>query len=248
MFPGSKVLNDKGFWPCIGITALNVNSSSGGLGRKPLVMPERKPQNQFTGNGLQGSVPSSPKPDCEEVQDEYTSIYDALEMDTREIIDIFLKNFTGFPHSKSGNKQVLATMNRVVESLVMKHELVYKGMIARLNLEQKGEDVSFVKTVATELFSDGITNWGRIASLLTFGAMVSKHQNDKGLSKCVSLVGKEISSYLLTTQRDWLLKNKAWDGFVEFFHVPNTEAAVRNTLMAIGSVATFGAALAYLTR
>ncbi|XP_016144699.1 induced myeloid leukemia cell differentiation protein Mcl-1 homolog [Sinocyclocheilus grahami] len=248
MFPGSKVLNDKGFWPCIGITALNVNSSSGGLGRKPLVMPELKPQNQFTGNGLQGSVPSSPEPDCEEVQDEYTSIYDALEMDTREIIDIFLKNVTGFPHSKSGNKQVLATMNRVVESLVMKHELAYKGMIARLNLEQKGEDVSFVKTVATEVFSDGITNWGRIASLLAFGAVVCKHQNDKGLSKCVSLVGKEISSYLLTTQRDWLLKNNAWDGFVEFFHVPNTEAAVRNTLMAIGSVATFGAALAYLIR
>ncbi|XP_016399306.1 induced myeloid leukemia cell differentiation protein Mcl-1 homolog [Sinocyclocheilus rhinocerous] len=248
MFPGSKVLNDKGFWPCIGITALNVNSSSGGLGRKPLVMPELKPQNQFTGNGLQGSVPSSPEPDCEEVQDEYTSIYDALEMDTREIIDIFLKNFTGFPHSKSGNKQVLATMNRVVESLVVKHELAYKGMIARLNLEQKGEDVSFVKTVATELFSDGITNWGRIASLLTLGAMVCKHQNDKGLSKCASLVGKEISSYLLITQRDWLLKNNAWDGFVEFFHVPNTEAAVRNTLMAIGSVATFGAALAYLIR
>lgn len=88
-------------------------------------------------------------------------------------------------------------------------------MIARLNPEQK-EDVSFVKTVATELFSDGITNWGRIASLLTFGAMVCKHQNDGGLGKCVSLVGEEISSYLLTDQRDWLLKNKAW---VSYFFI-----------------------------
>ncbi|XP_048010214.1 induced myeloid leukemia cell differentiation protein Mcl-1b [Megalobrama amblycephala] len=241
MFPGSKVSNDNAFWPCIGLTALNVNSS-GGFGGKRLVMPERKPQNQFTGDGLQGSVPSSPGSDIEE--DAYTS----LDVETREIIDTFLKNFTGLSHSKIGKKQVLSTMKRVVESLVVKHEIAYKGMIARLNLEQNGEDVSFIKTLATEIFSDGITNWGRIASLLTFGAIVCKHQNDRGLRKCVSLVGEEISSYLLTAQRDWLLKNKAWDGFVEFFHVPDTEGAVRNTLMAIGSVATFGAALAYLIR
>ncbi|XP_043116670.1 induced myeloid leukemia cell differentiation protein Mcl-1b [Puntigrus tetrazona] len=247
MFTGSKVSNDNGFWPCIGIAALNVNNSSSRFNSKPLVMPELKTQNQFTGNGVQGSVPSSPETDCEET-DAYSSIYTALEMDTRDIIDIFLKSFTGLPHSKNGKKQVLATMKRVVDSLEVKHEKAYKGMIARLNLEQKGEDVSFVKIVATELFSDGITNWGRIASLLTFGAMVCKHQNDRGLGKCVSLVGEEISSYLLTDQRDWLLKNKAWDGFVEFFRVPDTEAAVRNTLMAIGSVATFGAALAYLIR
>lgn len=116
MLPGSKVS-----WPCIGITALNVNSSSGFSGKR-LAMPELKAQNQFTGNGLQGSVPSSPGSDCEEI-DDYTS----FEMETRETIDIFLKNFTGLPHSKIGKKQVLSTMTRVVESLVVKHEIAYKG-------------------------------------------------------------------------------------------------------------------------
>lgn len=230
------------FQTCIGITSVNVDNS-GGFGGKRLVMSKLKPQDPFTGDGLQGSVPSSPGSDCEEL-DNYTS----LDTETRETIDIFLKNFSGLPHSKIGKKQVLSTMKRVVESLVVKHEIAYKGMIARLNLEQNGEDMRFINTVATEIFSDGITNWGRIASLLTFGAILCKHQNDRGLSKCVSLVGEVIASYLLTAQRDWLLKNKAWDGFVEFFHVPDTEAVVRNTLMAIGSVATFGAALAYLIR
>ncbi|KAL0171863.1 hypothetical protein M9458_032174, partial [Cirrhinus mrigala] len=116
--------NDNGLWQsCIGIAALN--SSPGGFAHKQLVMPELKPQNQFTGNGLQGSVPSSPETDCEEI-DDYTSIYAALERDTREVIDIFLKDFTGLPHSKSGKKQVLSTMKRVVESLAVKHELAYK--------------------------------------------------------------------------------------------------------------------------
>lgn len=121
MFPGSKVSNDNAFWPCIGITALNVNNS-GGFGGKRLAMPELKPQNQFTGDGLQGSVPSSPGSDCEEMDDS-----SSLDKETRETIDIFLKNFTGLPHSKMEKKQVLSTMKRVVESLVVKHEIAYKG-------------------------------------------------------------------------------------------------------------------------
>lgn len=162
-------------------------------------------------------------------------------------------------------------------------------MISRIDLDQT-DDMSVVTIVATELFSDGITNWGRIASLLAFGAVLCKHLNDSGRSECVSLVGEEMSAYLLSKQMDWLLKNNAWvsfsfknsvtnsllvkcafqcnpqtafgrvfwsfrmlfcflqDGFVDFFHVPDTEAAVRNALMAIGSVATFGAALAYWIR
>jgi len=91
-------------------------------------------------------------------------------------------------------------------------------MIARLNLEQNGEDMSFITIVATEIFSDGITNWGRIASFLTFGAIVCKYQNDRGLGKCVSLVADNIASYLLTAQRDWLLKNKAWVSFNSTLH------------------------------
>lgn len=82
-------------------------------------------------------------------------------------------------------------------------------MISRINVDQT-DDMSVVTKVATELFSDGITNWGRIASLLAFGAVLSKHLNDSGRSECVSLVGEQISTYLLLDQRDWLLKNKAW--------------------------------------
>ncbi|XP_056331528.1 induced myeloid leukemia cell differentiation protein Mcl-1b [Danio aesculapii] len=228
MFAGRN--NDNGFWPCTGLQS------------KTLVIPELKAHNQFAVDSLQGSVPCSPSDET----GDYPPT--ALDMDTREIIDTFLKIFTGLPHSKSGRNQVLSTMKRVVDSLAVKHELAYKGMIARLNLEQKGEDVSFIKQVATELFSDGTTNWGRIASLLTFGAMLCKYQNDRGHSKYVRLVGEEISSYLLTEQWDWILRNKAWDGFVEFFHVPDTEAAVRNTLLTIGGVATLSAALAYWIR
>ncbi|XP_051574603.1 induced myeloid leukemia cell differentiation protein Mcl-1 homolog [Myxocyprinus asiaticus] len=252
MDTANKVSNSNGILPCIGIATFNAfTKNSGGFVRDPLKIPELKPQsqNRLTGGDLQGSEPSTPGSDGEEIDDVFTSTTDtALDMDTREIINTFLKDFTALSHAKFRKKQVLSTMKRVVASLVVKHEIAYTGMITRLNLEEKGDDVSFVKNVAKELFSDGITNWGRIASLLAFGALVCKYQIDRGRSQCVSLVGEEISSYLLSAQRDWLLKNKAWDGFVEFFHVPDTEATVRNTLMAIGSVATVGAALVYWIR
>ncbi|KAI7806744.1 induced myeloid leukemia cell differentiation protein Mcl-1b [Triplophysa rosa] len=243
MDPGSKVSNNGGFWPYIGISALNTNNDF----RKPLLIPaSNQNQNQLSGFDLQGSVQSTPDSDCDEI-DHYTSSKEALDMNTREIIDSFLKQFTGLSHTKCVKKQVVSTMKRVVDSLVVKHEKAYNGMISRINVDQT-DDMSVVTVVATELFSDGTTNWGRIASLLAFGAVLCKHLNDSGRSECVSLVGEKISAYLMSDQRDWLLKNKAWDGFVDFFHVQDTEAAVRNALMAIGSVATFGAALAYWIR
>lgn len=83
-------------------------------------------------------------------------------------------------------------------------------MINKLSLDERGDDTSFVSSVAKSLFADGTTNWGRIASLVAFGAVVSQHLKDKGRENCVDLVGEEISSYLLSAQRDWLVKNNSW--------------------------------------
>ncbi|MBN3323367.1 MCL1 protein, partial [Atractosteus spatula] len=125
---------------------------------------------------------------------------------------------------------------------------VKPGMIAKLGLEQKGEDVSFVTGVAKSLFSDGKTNWGRIASLVSFGAVVAKQMKDSGRERCVEAVGQAISDYLLQDQREWLLNNRGWDGFVEFFHVEDPESTIRNALMAFAGVAGLGAGLALLIR
>lgn len=87
------------------------------------------------------------------------------------------------------------------------------GMVNKLSLETRGNDVSFVGPVAESLFGDGSTNWGRVASLVAFGAVVSKHMKEKGNKECVEQVAQEISTYLLSEQRDWLIKNNAWVSF-----------------------------------
>lgn len=83
-------------------------------------------------------------------------------------------------------------------------------MLIKLSLDERGDDMRVISSVAKDLFSDGITNWGRIASLLAFGAVVSQYEKESGREHCVSLVAEEISSYLLYNQKEWLLKNNSW--------------------------------------
>lgn len=83
-------------------------------------------------------------------------------------------------------------------------------MINKLSLDERDEDMSFVGAVAKSLFGDHTTNWGRIVSFMAFGAVVSQHLKEKGRDNCVALVSQEISAYLLSEQRDWIVKNNAW--------------------------------------
>lgn len=83
-------------------------------------------------------------------------------------------------------------------------------MINRLSLDDERNDASYIGAVAKSLFADGTTNWGRVASLVAFGAVVCQYWKEKGRENYVDLVGQEISTYLLTDQRDWLVKNNSW--------------------------------------
>lgn len=83
-------------------------------------------------------------------------------------------------------------------------------MVNKLSLDDRGDDVRFVSAVANSLFADGTTNWGRVASLAAFGAAVCQYLKEKGRDNCLELVGEEISAYLLTDQKDWLVKNNSW--------------------------------------
>ncbi|XP_062848548.1 induced myeloid leukemia cell differentiation protein Mcl-1b [Trichomycterus rosablanca] len=168
-----------------------------------------------------------------------------LDHNTRDILSEF---FCSGAHSCPQHQKVLLTMRRVVDSLLVKHQFTYKGMLTKISLGRREGDMTLVSSMAKEVFSDGITNWGRIASLLAFGTVVCQYEKENGRGNSASLVADEISSYLLSDQRKWLVKNKAWDGFVEFFHVPDPESTVRSALMAFVTVAGIGASIAFMAR
>ncbi|XP_028837776.1 induced myeloid leukemia cell differentiation protein Mcl-1b [Denticeps clupeoides] len=202
-------------------------------------------QNSFTGSDVtDGSLPSSP----EEAEPSTFPSPDALENDTRDLIEACLRRYAGLPNCRCSQRAALKTMCDVVGQLAVKHEIAYKGMINKLKVEEQPGDLTVVSSIAKELFSDGKTNWGRIASLVAFGALLSKHLREKGHGDSVSLVAHEISSYLLSDQLNWLIKNNKWEGFVQFFHIEDPETTVRTALMKIVGVVGIGAGLAFLLK
>ncbi|RAM39437.1 hypothetical protein DOZ52_29265 [Enterobacter hormaechei] len=83
---------------------------------------------------------------------------------------------------------------------------------------------------------------------MAFGAVVCSQLKEAQRERCIETVAEQISSYLISEQHNWLLRNNGWQGFVEFFRVEDVESVVRNTLMAVVGCAGIGAGLAFLMR
>ncbi|KAK2887784.1 hypothetical protein QQF64_012890 [Cirrhinus molitorella] len=187
-----------------------------------------------------GSLPATPDPQ------EFDS--DELVQDTRQLLLDFYRMHTGMCTPDRKHHHALPTMKRVVEDILVKHGIAYNGMLQRLQLGSQPDDMSFIGSIAKTMFKDDTTNWGRIVSLVAFGAAACSHLRDLKRERCVEMVAEQISSYLISEQHDWLLNNKSWHGFVEFFRVEDMESVVRNALMAVVGCAGIGAGLALLIR
>jgi len=236
----------------------NGNVSAGGTPKQRPSALEVGSKNGFVAKNLcadgddieDGSLPCTPELQADRGADVSgcSAADEVLDSDTRQLICRFFSDYAGLSKARWVESKALSTMKRVVEDVLEKHRYAYNGMINKLSLDDRGDDMRFLGAVAKSLFADGTTNWGRIASLVAFGAVVCQYMKEKGRGSCVELVGQEISSYLLSEQREWLVKNNAWDGFVEFFRVADPESTVRNTLMAFAGFAGIGATLALLIR
>ncbi|KGL81335.1 Induced myeloid leukemia cell differentiation protein Mcl-1, partial [Tinamus guttatus] len=121
------------------------------------------------------------------------------------------------------------------------------GMLRKLEI-QKEEDLESVSEVAAQVFSDGVTNWGRVVTLISFGAFVAKHLKSINQESCIPSLAGIITDALVSSKREWLLSQGGWEGFVEFFRVEDVEGSIRNVLMAFAGFAGLGASLAYMIR
>ncbi|XP_061678966.1 induced myeloid leukemia cell differentiation protein Mcl-1 homolog [Syngnathoides biaculeatus] len=122
------------------------------------------------------------------------------------------------------------------------------GIINREALDRRGDDMAFVSNVARLEFADGATNWGRVASLLAFAAVLSQALKEMRREGCVALVAQEVSTYLLSHQRTWLVQHNAWNGFAEFFEENDVESRMRIVLAAFGGLACILASVLSLLR
>uniref|UniRef100_U3ESC6 Induced myeloid leukemia cell differentiation protein Mcl-1 protein n=1 Tax=Micrurus fulvius TaxID=8637 RepID=U3ESC6_MICFL len=160
----------------------------------------------------------------------------------------FLQGFFGpCPAEAETAARALETLRRVCDDILEKHQLAFQGMLRKVQID-KADDLKLMSEVATQVFNDGITNWGRIVTLISFGGFVAKHLKSINQESGISTLAEIITEVLVTEKREWLLHHNAWEGFVKFFHVEDLEGSIRNILVAFASVAGLGASLAYLIR
>lgn len=217
------------------------------LGKRPAVLPLLELVGEAAKSpGADGSLPSTPPP-AEEEEDE-------LYRQSLEIISRYLREqATGAKDAKplhgsgAASRKALETLRRVGDGVQRNHETAFQGMLRKLDIKNE-DDVKSLSRVMVHVFSDGVTNWGRIVTLISFGAFVAKHLKSINQESCIEPLAESITDVLVRTKRDWLVKQRGWDGFVEFFHVEDLEGGIRNVLLAFAGVAGVGAGLAYLIR
>nr|XP_006217005.2 induced myeloid leukemia cell differentiation protein Mcl-1 [Vicugna pacos] len=217
------------------------------LSKRPAVLPLLELVGEASsGPCTDGSLPSTPPP-AEEEEDE-------LYRQSLEIISRYLREqATGAKDAKavggsgSAIRKALETLRRVGDGVQRNHETAFQGMLRKLDIKNE-DDVKSLSRVMVHVFSDGVTNWGRIVTLISFGAFVAKHLKSINQESCIEPLAESITDVLVRTKRDWLVKQRGWDGFVEFFHVEDLEGGIRNVLLAFAGVAGVGAGLAYLIR
>ncbi|NXL13549.1 MCL1 protein, partial [Setophaga kirtlandii] len=192
---------------------------------------------------------------------------DGLRQDSLELISRYLREVAGEaqPSAKklfpgllggpgrpgsaggAGMEKALETLRRVGDGVMRKHELAFQGMLRKLQIQQE-EDLQCVVEVAAQMFSDGVTNWGRVVTLIAFGAFVAKHLKSIQQEQSISSLAGIITDALVSSKREWLESQGGWEGFVDFFRVEDLESCIRNVLVAFAGMAGLGASLAYMIR
>uniref|UniRef100_A0A8C5PZP2 Bcl-2 Bcl-2 homology region 1-3 domain-containing protein n=1 Tax=Leptobrachium leishanense TaxID=445787 RepID=A0A8C5PZP2_9ANUR len=111
--------------------------------------------------------------------------------------------------------QILLRVAR--DTIESNHECFYNAL-DRLDIERP-EHLHKLSRVTFELFGDGVTNWGRVATLLSFCALVARHLKNLGMDDSIFMMADGIARFLTVTKRYWFLENRGWDGFVAVYSV-----------------------------
>ncbi|KAL1772166.1 induced myeloid leukemia cell differentiation protein Mcl-1 isoform X1 [Sigmodon hispidus] len=216
------------------------------LGKRPAVLPLLERVSEAAkSSGADGSLPSTPPAD-----DDGDELYrQSLEIISRYLREQAAGAKDAKPLGEAGpaGRRALETLRRVGDGVQRNHETAFQGMLRKLDIKNE-DDVKSLSRVMVHVFKDGVTNWGRIVTLISFGAYVAKHLKSINQESCIEPLAESITDVLVRTKRDWLVKQRGWDGFVEFFHVQDLEGGIRNVLLAFAGVAGIGAGLAYLIR
>lgn len=179
------------------------------IGKRPAVLPLLgRVSEAAKSSGADGSLPSTPPPPEEEDDELYRL---SLEIISRYLREQATGSKDSKPLGEAGAacRRALETLRRVGDGVQRKHETAFLGMLRKLDIK-KEDDVKSFSRVMVHVFKDGVTNWGRIVTLISFGAFVAKHLKSINQESCIEPLAECITDVLVRTKRDWLVKQRGW--------------------------------------
>ena len=133
------------------------------------------------------------------------SALDEVRREAEVIADDVILSF-GQEQKKRPPNKFCKTMRNTVKELTSRHDIAFRGMVNKLNIDSANLFQTFV-TVADEIFDDGKINWGRIVAVYAFACRLSVREEKPNLSKKIALfVGKYVANKL----GKWILDNGGW--------------------------------------
>uniref|UniRef100_A0A8C5PJK5 Bcl-2 Bcl-2 homology region 1-3 domain-containing protein n=1 Tax=Leptobrachium leishanense TaxID=445787 RepID=A0A8C5PJK5_9ANUR len=139
----------------------------------------------------------------------------------------------------------LQTLLRVARETIERNHACFQNTLNRLCIERP-EHLQKLSLVTFALFSDGAINWGRIATLFSFTALVARHLKNLGMNDSIFTLADGVARFLTITKRSWFQEHQGWDGFVEFFLVSRWQTGIRIALLALAIFAGIATSLLYL--
>lgn len=85
------------------------------------------------------------------------------------------------------------------------------ALTATFALKHNSAEASVVNSVAREIYSDGLLNWGRLVSLVAFGAaLLGVSKASRPEPDWVREIGFSIAAYMTDNHMDWFVDNGGW--------------------------------------
>jgi len=100
--------------------------------------------------------------------------------------------------------------------------------------------------ISREIFSDGIINWGRIITLISYSGLLAVQCCEQNMLTTIKSIIDWTVQFIDNDLKQWLDSQKYWDGFLKIYDKPQSNrrhslSRVASILGTIGVITTIGA-------
>ena len=106
------------------------------------------------------------------------------------------------------------TLRKLSDDIEERNPHLFTQMCSKLNLSKHNVFSSFCN-VAKEMFSDGIINWGRIATLFAFACQVAKHCLEHNIGDQVNHITDWTATFV--GEMGWIEQQGGWSAINNHF-------------------------------